>query len=860
MSPTSREDHRIATPPLSPELHPIIAPNSEKKPGHYRYLRGDDIGENNSLSYDFTIVAHRSPPVEIGIQESLKRWCLRSDDGISPRDGVQRRVVEKLVENGLNVDILDAGLTPVARGGKRSEYFVLLIRAPDDLVSQYAKKMNLKMWMRSGLARELQTVMQEDPVMHPADRVQVVDHIIREGAGITENNPYVKSLFPIHDQRANEYIIKEFLQSGRLEFASDSFINQMRVYFGEKVAYYFAFLDFYNKSLFPIAILGVLLTVLRPFMGTKVYMRILVLWGILVSVIWSFWFLKSWQRRNNELNYLWQDCLHGKNIMYPNPRFRGKQCINPVTGEQDLYYAKWRRYPKYVIVMIFMLIQIIIMMLFIACWITVFEVLKVRYPESHIFSVQWFCILGGGITFGLFVDVFQWKIVVTTAGKFLTEWENWKTVEQYERSLIRKLFLMDFLNYYTWFFLLAFAYVIPGVGDTFTNMLNSIIWNDTTNCCFGPYLATSGRSCTSCPRPWNGIYSKKASIASCVPCTGWATFDRSHLDLEQLFVTPIIVTQGLNLLIAVLIPWLSRKRQEKSRRRTDQKAMECIKAKGARKIIAELEYRDDSSSLLSNLSAARYIENTDDQVEALNALAREVLFQSGQDNYDPYDDYHLATVQYGFVVMFSMLWPLMPIACILINALKMRSDGFRLCQTLKRPFPRKASGIGEWQGVLLVLGCTGVIVCFALIFVSTGALEFFSPACVHHMQSVFGKDLKKFRLGSDFSCFSLTDRVVMLLICEHIAFAGIWIFRQQVHGVPRWMEVAMLKKEFDFKSKLYTKSHRRASRSSLRRSSLTQIEEKSATPPRHALKREADEHQPLLLSTKRLAAAWDDKL
>ncbi|POM76904.1 Hypothetical protein PHPALM_5808, partial [Phytophthora palmivora] len=51
----------------------------------------------------------------------------------------------------------------------------------------------------------------------------------------------------------------------------------------------------------------------------------------------------------------------------------------------------------------------------------------------------------------------RWSVIVTKAARMFTEWENWKTIEQFEKSMIRKLFLMDFLNYYTWFFLLAFV-------------------------------------------------------------------------------------------------------------------------------------------------------------------------------------------------------------------------------------------------------------------------------------------------------------------------------------------------------------------------------------------------------------------
>lgn len=229
--------------------------------------------------------------------------------------------------------------------------------------------------------------------------------------------------------------------------------------------------------------------------------------------------------------------------------------------------------------------------------------------------------------------------------------------------------------------------------------------------------------------------------------------------------------------------------------------------------------------------------------------------------------------------MFSMLWPLMPMACILINSLKLRSDAFRLCRTLRRPFPRKAANIGEWQKILNILGCTGVIVYFALIFVSTGAIEFFSTKCVYHITQKLGGNLENYRFGPHFSCISLTNRVVLLLICEHCAFAFIWLFREQVHSIPRLLEIQLMRKEYDFKSNLLQQQTKRNivsspiaftnpnnSNSTDRRRSVAKLETQKFQPDRRRSStrptstEEAipkfSEHHPLI-STKSLAEAYD---
>ncbi|KAG2776794.1 hypothetical protein JG687_00014171 [Phytophthora cactorum] len=871
--------------PVSPQPgQPLVV-----RPGAYRYVKGAEL---DGATYDFAIVTRRRSS-----QKEKNTTSISIDVAVDISAGVEGRLIEKLVASGLDVDVLEGDFSRVEADGKKaSKYFVLLIRGNDEALAIYGRRLRFQTWLRSGNSREVDSVVQSSPIVTPADRIQVIDHIIRETAKITEDHPNVRSIFPVHDPATNRYLLKTFIGTQKLEFLSENFLRKVRAHFGEKVGYYFAFMDFYNKALVPIALLGVLLTCLRGVMGTPMYMRVLVGWAVLISVVWSYGFLKAWSRRNNELNHIWANDIEANTIVYRNPKFRGDAFVNPVTSLPDQYYPSWKRYPKYLAVVTFMIVQISIMMFVIAIWITAFEVLKVRYPDRGIFSAQWFYILGGGILYGLFVDIIQWSVIVTKAARMFTEWENWKTVEQFEKSMIRKLFLMDFLNYYTWFFLLAFVYVIPGAGDTITNFLNTLIWKDPANCCFGPYMDRSGSYCDSCPPAWNEMGLRETR---CIPCRGWVTFDINHLDLETLFLTPIIITQLLNLLIAVAVPWIHRKHYEQRLRGTDRKVMAMVKAQGERRLLAEMSYRNEDSddahshdvngrghstvrssnnlAHLLNRSSARYLENSEREVELLNAKARAILFESEQENYDPYDDYHHMIVQFGFVVMFSMLWPLMPAACMIVNALKTRGDGFRLCRTNRRPFPRKASGIGEWHNMLHFVALTGVIVNIGLIFISTGAMEFYSPSCSKQITYAMGGDFSHYRFGPDFVCFSLTTRMVLILVSEHLSLLLIWSFWKIVRSVPANVQLDMLRQEYAFKSKLYERAEKKANTTaaSLAASAALPARGGSSThtmysatvvsgpttpvevSQRGGLFPGSKEEKKPLLSTKRLAQAWD---
>ena len=54
-------------------------------------------------------------------------------------------------------------------------------------------------------------------------------------------------------------------------------------------------------------------------------------------------------------------------------------------------------------------------------------------------------------------------------------------------------------------------------------------------------------------------------------------------------------------------------------------------------------------------------------------------------------------IQFGYVVLFSGAFPLAGLLCFANNILELRTDAFKICFSLQRPFARKAKSIGVWQ-------------------------------------------------------------------------------------------------------------------------------------------------------------------
>ncbi|KAG1691620.1 hypothetical protein DVH05_026783 [Phytophthora capsici] len=823
----------------NPKAHPKSVSSSLKtspvavEPGNFRYLKPDEIQSGQLPDYDFAVIVNRkvqlpgcfrrtihcicccSVPVQSptalgtpkrGCMDSItdvshersgfRRLCMAHSPMVNESEDEHRRIVNKLCSQGLLVDIIDGG---DSKGEMHSGYLILLVRAPDPVVLSLVKLFRTQMWMEHGAVVDMEqdVAQRRDEPTTPAERIEIVDYIIEQRARLSKSDIWIHDLFPMHNQSVTNTLIHRWVTSWRLHELDDKkVLLSLRYNFGEKVAYYFAFLKYYNTWLIPLAAIGILLELLRGVISMTAYMRLLPFWGLGVSVLWGFGFIKSWERENACMQYDWTGKLHVRQIEYRNKQFYGESRVNALTGDVELVYPAWKRLPKYFCVFLFMLWQMAIMLVLVASWVTIYEILKATYKESYIFSTQWFLILLEGCVFGFFVDVVQWNMVVTKMGALFTHWENYRTEEQYEKALIRKLFLLDFLNYYTWFFSLAFIFVIPGLGNYLTNTFNHMFFGDEMNCCFGPYVDQDG-SCITCP-----VGDKDAT---CIECVGFFTFDRRHVDLGAMFVTPIIITQSLNILLRLVAPILVRKRREKAQARADARAQKRVREAGSMKILGSLDYEDQKESQFGNKSSSRYLEYTPSEIEVLNKKAREILFDSEQDTYDPYDDFHVLTVQYGFTVMFSMLWPLMPFACFLINSVKGRTDGYRLCKTLKRPIPRRANGIGAWKGILTSFAYIAVIVNVLLICISTGVLEFFDETCISDIEYQLekqGKTLDDFVFGPDFGCLHIAWRLLFILLLEHFFVAIAYVSMQRIPQVPSWIKELMSARENKFKELL----------------------------------------------------------
>ncbi|KAF0716863.1 Aste57867_2628 [Aphanomyces stellatus] len=76
---------------------------------------------------------------------------------------------------------------------------------------------------------------------------------------------------------------------------------------------------------------------------------------------------------------------------------------------------------------------------------------------------------------------------------------------------------------------------------------------------------------------------------------------------------------------------------------------------------------------------------------------------------EAFQDYNEMVIQYGFVTLFVVAFPLTPAMALFNNLFEVHLDSFKLCSAYRRPFPHRASDIGSWNFFLNLMNMFAVV-------------------------------------------------------------------------------------------------------------------------------------------------------
>ncbi|NXK56882.1 ANO8 protein, partial [Chauna torquata] len=138
---------------------------------------------------------------------------------------------------------------------------------------------------------------------------------------------------------------------------------------------------------------------------------------------------------------------------------------------------------------------------------------------------------------------------------------------------------------------------------------------------------------------------------------------------------------------------------------------------------------------------------------------------------DTFQDYQEMFIQFGYVVLFSSAFPLAAMCALVNNVIEIRSDAFKLCTGLQRPFGQRVESIGQWQKVMEAMGVLAIVVNCYLI-AQCGQLQ---------------------RL---FPWLSPEGAIISVVVLEHFALLLKYVIQVAIPDIPAWVAEEMAKLEY----------------------------------------------------------------
>ncbi|KAL3915624.1 MAG: hypothetical protein SGILL_005560 [Bacillariaceae sp.] len=451
-------------------------------------------------------------------------------------------------------------------------------------------------------------------------------------------------------------------------------LDAIEDYFGEKVTFYFAWLQHCARHLFVLSFFGLIMCFfqistddfdhpLRPFYAIGV-------------MLWTFMVLINWRKRSNFLAYRWGSMDH-KVQETTRPEFHGEYVVDPITNEWDIKYPKWKRWLKYCIslpITVFFTGLAVVLILLVhanrdkqmARYVEqktnpdaepyAFE-LKLENIGHHqivgdveisrdilLDPTYWFIMFALPAMLGLCIPILNFILMKISV--MLNDFENYRYESEYRTHLIIKVFSFRFASQFGTVYYYAF-------------------------------ISTENRRAIE-----NGIIRMGTSVLVYTTVAHWW-----NIFLQVYF---FMIIRSI-------------------RRRLYQRKL--------RKELKKIELLEEDHVTNQRSDAAE---------REIKLINKRMLLDQAQDDlwlevmnppHDSFPEYVQAVVQFSFVACFSIVLPITPVFVLINYLLSMRFDAYKLCRGRRRPLAKRTGGIGVWEHLLHIVAVIAVLTnCWLIAF------------------------------------------------------------------------------------------------------------------------------------------------
>ncbi|XP_034375966.1 anoctamin-8 isoform X6 [Arvicanthis niloticus] len=670
----------------------------------------------------------------------------------------------------------------------------------------------------------------------------------------------IQQVFPVHEQRILNRLMKSWVQA----VCENQPLDDICDYFGVKIAMYFAWLGFYTSAMVYPAVFGSVLYTFTEADQTSRDVSCVVF--ALFNVIWSTLFLEEWKRRGAELAYKWGTLdSPGEAVEEPRPQFRGIRRISPITRAEEFYYPPWKR----------LLFQLLVSLpLCLACLVSVFVLMLGCFQlQELVLSVK------GLPRLIRFLPKVMLALLVSVSAEgykklavWLNDMENYRLESTYERHLIIKVVLFQFVNSYLSLFYIGFylkdmdrlkemlatllitrqllqnvrevlqphLYRRLGSGElglrtilelarALLGLLNPLRPDPRRHLDAQADEGGAGsRRCLGggCGAPEEEEEEEEAAVERRPAGEGGEVpegprggkEDEEDEDEDEEEDDEYEGEEGSLLDCGLRLKKVSFAERGAGRRKPGpspdgllEEGSPTMVEKGLEPGVFTLAEEDDEpegppgspgpepQTVLfrraggegrdqgldgdrdpetgSGDAAGRQKRQNrsswiDPPEEEHSPQLTQAELESCMKKYeDTFQDYQEMFVQFGYVVLFSSAFPLAALCALVNNLIEIRSDAFKLCTGLQRPFGQRVESIGQWQKVMEAMGVLAIVVNCYLIG-QCGQLQ---------------------RL---FPWLSPEAAIVSVVVLEHLALLVKYLIHAAIPDIPGWVAEEMAKLEY----------------------------------------------------------------
>ncbi|KAJ5771704.1 hypothetical protein N7520_002233 [Penicillium odoratum] len=545
-------------------------------------------------------------------------------------------------------DLTEAGLRVQVRHGHGSS-LLMCLRMPRDQLGKMVHQSRVKDWL-FGIIHTLPTGEDTVHAETPSEELRSVYHAVTwskelGGAGITPNHgkwSNVTASFPLHDQDACSAMLRQWSRKNHL---TSEDLDAIRAMFGEKVAFYYAFIHCYSQFLLVPTVLGMI-----GWMYSGPYS---IIYGISLC-IWCVVFVEFWKIREHDLSMRWG--VKGVGSLKVNrAQYQWeKEVRDPVSGQVTKVFPGWKQFSRQLLLIPFASIAAVAL----GGLIVVTFASEVFISEVYNGKLKGYLEFVPTILFSLSLPAIT--SFLNSIATRLTKYENYRTQDLFDLAQTQKSFIMNFITSFLPTLLTAYVYVPFG---------KQIV----------PYLDILGRS---------GVMDMAQNEFE---------VDTSRFQQEVIYLS--MTAQVFGFCEEIVIPYVKHVLWQKWR-----------------------NYRDRQHGLTRqrSFSTATDMLLIDPPGEA--KFLKRVRSEADADEYKVEDDILEMCVQFGYLALFGVAWPLVPLGFTLNNWLELRGDFFKLTLECQRPPPIRTDSIGPCIMGLEFLSWLGTLSTAAIVHLYRGPI------------------------------------------------------------------------------------------------------------------------------------------